>query len=365
MSFTKEDTARAKGVGILLLMFHHLFYNPNFIENHGMEFWLIPKNVIQPIAVGARVCVWIFVFLSVYGLTIQYEAARGRETTLQFYVKRWLSLLKAFWPAYIVVFIGYWIVRGNPMSVYENNPIRLGLDAFGIADLFQSPMLTGVWWYMCLAQVIVFIVPLLSHMTKRWGFGSFFLTFVLLQFLQDGIHSKYGGSYLNYLLVAVLAAACVHGALMTRAMKERSKTSVRIIEAFAMLVTAVLLLMIKVKTSEFDAWGIGGFVTGIAAFLIIVLVAKYFNVKCVDRVLRFLGKHSENMFMIHAFLYGPCSRLIFWSHSALLSYITLAALSLLLSIGIELVKKLIRYDSLFSRLTNRLVLALFSQKVTT
>lgn len=51
MSFTKEDTARAKGVGILLLMFHHLFYNPNFIENHGMEFWLIPKNVIQPIAV--------------------------------------------------------------------------------------------------------------------------------------------------------------------------------------------------------------------------------------------------------------------------------------------------------------------------
>lgn len=135
MSFTKEDTARAKGVGILLLMFHHLFYNPNFIENHGMEFWLIPKNVIQPIAVGARVCVWIFVFLSVYGLTIQYEAARGRETTLQFYVKRWLSLLKAFWPAYIVVFIGYWIVRGNPMSVYENNPIRLGLDAFGLALL--------------------------------------------------------------------------------------------------------------------------------------------------------------------------------------------------------------------------------------
>ena len=79
MSFTKEDTARAKGVGILLLMFHHLFYNPNFIENHGMEFWLIPKNVIQPIAVVARVCVWIFVFLSVYGLTIQYEAARGRK----------------------------------------------------------------------------------------------------------------------------------------------------------------------------------------------------------------------------------------------------------------------------------------------
>lgn len=44
MSFTKEDTARAKGVGILLLMFHHLFYNPNFIENHGMEFWLIPQE---------------------------------------------------------------------------------------------------------------------------------------------------------------------------------------------------------------------------------------------------------------------------------------------------------------------------------
>lgn len=362
MSFTKEDTARAKGVGILLLMFHHLFYNPSFIENRGMKFWLIPESVIQPIAVGARVCVWLFVFLSAYGLTIQYEGAKGRETTLQFYVKRWLSLLKAFWPAYITVFIGYWIVHGNPMSVYENNPIRLLLDAFGIADLFESPMLTGVWWYMCLAQVLVLVVPLLSWAVKNWGGGSYFLTFLLLQFLNDGIHSKFGGSYLNYLLVAVLAVSCVHGKLMSFALKKRKKASYRILEALALLAGSVILLAIKIKTFDYDTWGIGGFVTGIAAFLIVVLVAKYLNAKYIDPALRFLGKHSGNMFMIHAFLYGPCYRLIFWSHSAFVSYVTLAAASLLLSIVIEMVKKLIRYNTWFTKLTSQLVKAVHPQE---
>ena len=65
--FTKAETARVKGIGILLLLFHHLFYNVDFVEKTKMEFLFLSEDRIQPVAVMARVCVWLFVFLSAYG----------------------------------------------------------------------------------------------------------------------------------------------------------------------------------------------------------------------------------------------------------------------------------------------------------
>ena len=365
MSFTKEDTARVKGAAILLLFFHHLFYKTTLTERRGIEFLLIPEHVIQPIAVGARVCVWIFVFLSAYGLAVQYEAGKDRETTLQFYIKRWMSLLKAFWPAYIFVFIGYWLVKGNTINYYDHKFLWLFLDAMGVADIFETPLLTGVWWYMAMAQAIVIAVPLLVRVCKKYGLGSYLLVFLILQFLPEGIQSHYGGRYLNYLLAAVLAVCCAQGALMDHAMRRRKTVAMRILEPIILLAGAVVLIVIKIEIADVDKWKMIGFVTAIAAFLIIVLVAKYLKAKCVDKVLRFLGKHSGNMFMVHAFLYGPCHAAVFWSHNALVSYLTLVVLSLLVSVLIETVKKLIRYDVWFGRMTNKLVKAVHPQEAIT
>ena len=98
--FTKAETARVKGIGILLLLFHHLFYNVDFVEKTKMEFLFLSEDRIQPVAVMARVCVWLFVFLSAYGLSLQYQKRGGAnsESTLQFLIRRWFSLMKAFWP---------------------------------------------------------------------------------------------------------------------------------------------------------------------------------------------------------------------------------------------------------------------------
>lgn len=138
--FTKAETARVKGIGILLLLFHHLFYNVDFVEKTKMEFLFLSEDRIQPVAVMARVCVWLFVFLSAYGLSLQYQKRGGAnsESTLQFLIRRWFSLMKAFWPVYVFVFFGYWIVRGNPMRVYENSVIRMIADVFAVSDFFQT-----------------------------------------------------------------------------------------------------------------------------------------------------------------------------------------------------------------------------------
>lgn len=70
--FSKNETLKAKGIAILLLLFHHLFYDSERIEQSGVQFLIFQQDIVQQIAVAARICVWIFVFLSAYGLTYQY-----------------------------------------------------------------------------------------------------------------------------------------------------------------------------------------------------------------------------------------------------------------------------------------------------
>lgn len=148
---------------------------------------------------------------TVYLCNTKNAGGANSESTLQFLIRRWFSLMKAFWPVYVFVFFGYWIVRGNPMRVYENSVIRMIADVFAVSDFFQTGLLSGVWWYMCLAQIIVLLIPLIDSLCERLGMAVVPIGFLLPQFIPDSIHSKYGGSYLNYFLVILLAAACAKG----------------------------------------------------------------------------------------------------------------------------------------------------------
>ncbi len=71
--FTKEKTNTCKGIAILLLIFHHLFRSEEAIIPHDMCFFVLPHNIVPGIASCARVCVYMFVFLSAYGLMYKYS----------------------------------------------------------------------------------------------------------------------------------------------------------------------------------------------------------------------------------------------------------------------------------------------------
>jgi len=70
----------------------------------------------------------------------------------------------------------------------------------------------------------------------------------------------------------------------------------------------------------------------------------------------FLGKHSGNMFMIHGIIYAFFPSLVFFSHNVVLSVVTLLMVSLLVSIIIELLKKILHYDSVIARFSDDILL---------
>ena len=98
--FDKDRTIMIKGVAILLLLFHHLFLVKERLLANGVH---IPDNVYEkmyPIVVQARICVWIFVFLSGYGLAKKYEIYQNNKNNcrynndIKFVISSYLNLMK-------------------------------------------------------------------------------------------------------------------------------------------------------------------------------------------------------------------------------------------------------------------------------
>lgn len=104
----KQQTTKIKGVAILLLLFHHLFYSASRMEENQMVFHLVSETFVQNIALCARVCVWIFAFLSAFGLSRKYRmlsSSHDGQSVNQFIKAHWISLMKPYWFVFVLIFL--------------------------------------------------------------------------------------------------------------------------------------------------------------------------------------------------------------------------------------------------------------------
>lgn len=126
----QRESTKVKGLAVLLLLFHHLFYSATRMEENQMVFYLLPEQVVQNAALAARVCVWMFAFLSAFGLTRKYmELASPRQAGEigTFLRRRWISLMKPYWFVFVLLFLASFILFQNPLEVYQRNPVYIFL----------------------------------------------------------------------------------------------------------------------------------------------------------------------------------------------------------------------------------------------
>lgn len=321
-----------------------------------MIFHLNSYKYVQVAAVMARICVWVFVFLSAYGLSCQYELRKKEQTDLQFVVKRWISMMSGYWFVYIVIFALYAIIVGNPLEVYGGQPQHMILDIFGWADFCHTPLLLGVWWYMCLAQILIIMIPSLNFLCGKFGMNIMIVLFICFQYLPKGIVSSSGGSYLMYLPVAVLAVICAKFNLLDKIKNNRlqSNKSVRVLlKAFCRYCAIIMAMMLKYNFQPYDKWMVTPFISALIAFLIVVCVCDFSNKKNI-KFLELLGEHSGNIFMIHAFFYMYCKKVIYCTHNPIISYCIIIGICLVVSIIMEFIKKRIHYQEIFNNLNKKI-----------
>ena len=355
--FTKEKTNICKGVGILLLLFHHMFRLQSYLTDYNVKFYLLPEQQVPKIAVSARVCVWIFVFLSAYGLMYKFIHLPDEKKKV-FIARQWFSLMKPFWLVFLIFSMIYCLIGNSLVDLYQGNILMFVLDGLGWADFFHTPLLAGVFWYMCLAQIIILLIPVthtaLNSLSNYGLFSMSFIVIILLQLFPNSISSIYGGDYLNYLLVFLLGCLFACHDTMNKLSSIKMSGFQRSIVCIALLLTTLLLRFFRFKLIGVDQWRICGAVDSLSAVAICLLFGVFLSVPYLSKGLAFLGSYSGIMFLIHSMIGHWFPEIVYISRIGMVNYFAWIVVSLTLSVLIVFLKKWIRYDWLLDRLYNRI-----------
>lgn len=129
-----DDTNALKGIALLLLLCHHLFY---IQKGEYTDIYFANFGIIQEFGIACKVCVAIFVFLSGYGLVKKYNKSE-RVNFREFYTTRFVKLMMNFWLIWLLfVPIGIFFFGRTPAAVYQNHILLKGiLDFLGLAFSF-------------------------------------------------------------------------------------------------------------------------------------------------------------------------------------------------------------------------------------
>lgn len=141
-----------------MMLWHHLFlYTP--------EYGVITHNIAQTF----KICVALFLFVSGYGLTIQYERLNvsNIKYAILFILKRFINFFLPYWFCFIVVFsighlFGYTVNDAYPET--RNTLKCILLDFFGQMG-YQSYLST--WWFNKMIIQLYLIFPLLFLLSKN------------------------------------------------------------------------------------------------------------------------------------------------------------------------------------------------------
>ena len=306
------DSTQLKGIALLLLLLHHLFY-----INDGTydDIVILGHGVIQMVAQIAKVCVAIFVFLSGYGLATQYTS---KPLILsQFYQHRFKKLFFNYWLMWILfVPMGIFYFGRTLNVVYEKHVfLKLIINITGLQDIFGFYGYNATWWFITCIILLYLVFPLLFKLSQNKLIiaiiVSFIIMFMNLHYLQS----------VSYYLITFIMGIWV------------SKYP----PLFTNINICIILLLVTVLFRQFSPF-MGGVKTDWLLTLILVLLFKRVSPlpEYLTKILHFLGKHSMNIFLFHTFIYAYYWHdLIYATRIPLIIYIELLVICLLISIGIE------------------------------
>lgn len=339
---TLNETNVLKAIAICAMLCHHLFFqNPEY------------GTIAFKLALTGKFCVALFVFLSGYGMAVQYQKCLTDNQVAQ--CGKCLSLLKDLWGnlrfllrRYLKFYMNYWAVFLITVPIGVLVFGRTLANVYGIDSSLWSSLLSDVfglrvlgsynitWWVNRLFLALWLFFPFLfwsmnSRLVSIWMLillyydpGSILYP---LNFVAPGLSTW----LISYALGIFLA---VNGSVLNNFLNKVNRfvvLSVFCLAALAFLYMRnnyVLSCFLGVKGDPF-----------IVVFLPLAVVSVCRLTRRKIAVLIFVGKHSINMYLMHTFVYGYFfHNFIYGFKYPILIFAVLFAISLLVSIGVEFFK---------------------------
>ncbi len=345
---TKRESNILKCVAIMLMLFHHLFMYADQADYPALVYGPLLSNPWRLASLGqlCKLCVTIFVFVTAYGTTKGYlgDDMRDCGRLMEKSTRRLVKLLVNFQFVYIIVALlcplggKSWFTLYSP-SRLENLVFAL-LDFMGISFIINTPSYNSSWWYMSLAVTFVLILPLLIKLCRRYGFFVLLPEILLVRWLN-----------VNWVIYRYLLPAMV-GILMAE-----YRVAERVTEAYRqwgpVKKAGVYLGIFVVLGLGSVLWLRAGdglldiYETVLLLPVVLLTLLTIARIPYLNDVAEFVGRHSMNMFFVHAFIYQNWFYDFTYSlrYPALI-YLFLFASSLAASVVIEQLKKWLRVETL-------------------
>lgn len=344
-TFTREHSFAAKGFAILLLLIYHLFENEALVTSMNVIYSPFTLDSFLNFTGFGNVCVSVFVLLTSYGISAGLFAQDELPSMKTAYAqagKRFVILMANFAVLYLSVNLLWWY-KFDYQSLYGVNKqgfLYLLTDAAGLSMFFDTPTLNLTWWYMEVAYILIFLVPLLAWLVKKMGnltlLLAFFAPFIVV--FQPDIE--------RYLFVAVLGVCAAHGHWLDRL------TELKLHKAWQWAIgIAGFILCILIRQNyvvyETYVWLVDA---PIALFLVYVGAVLIGSTPVLGRAIKFIGKHSMNIYLVHTFFYMALWReYIYYFRYAGITFLLLLAVCLVYSVILELLKRVTRFKKLLAR----------------
>ncbi len=324
--FDISITNASKGMALMLILWHHLFYE--FPESaYGV--------IVHQSALLAKVCVGIYVVLSGYGLA---ESVKKKPLEIgAFFKRRLVKLYMNYWLiALIFIPIGVFFFGRTLESVFGDGAYfklfvqMLGLHMFTEVSYGYNP----TWWFMSLIIVLYAIFPLVFPLTKKFGIwfvaATAILLFVPIPLVNDWIFPFTVGVYLSQKngFIEMIKWLDKQGAWR-----------------FVTLgVATVAIAYCRENGWIFDSIRADSF---FAIVLILWTTELAVASNYAKKALEFVGVHSFNIFLFHTFIYYYYAKDFIYSFSnPVVMFVVLLGICLVISVAIEWFKKVINFDKL-------------------
>lgn len=293
----KEHPQIAKGGGILLMLFLHLFSTSPQITSHLWSY----TGIHQMLGGFSSICVCVFVFLSGYGL-----CKSSKSDSIRYYASKQLALYSH------TMFIGLLFV---PLFSV------IGLISLNVKTLLLSILCLGggvnnMWWFVAYYPLLLSTVYAINKFKIRSSILLWIMIMVVIfysllyKFIEPWMYQAAIGGLPGYIINYIIRYQYVQllpslllGVLAARNYIPWEETIERTTPAKGVILLILLFaIFIAVKEIENPILERLYYQIRVPLFVIAVIKTSIFS-KFINRLMLLLGQVSMNVWLIHGLFY--------------------------------------------------------------
>lgn len=178
-TFDKEDTAICKGIAVLLMVWHYMFYQNPTIPLVAGKLTGVPYHI----GVFGKICVTIFMILSGYGIA---KKTQNKEISFREFQRSITAKLYKNYLFIVIIIIAIFAtvprLRDSLIGTGITAIYRIALSLSGMEYWFLNMGINIVWWYISMILSCYLLYAIVQKFIRKLSVWLVFICLICITF---------------------------------------------------------------------------------------------------------------------------------------------------------------------------------------